>query len=266
MFSYNYSDIPCIGSYSAAKKHYESIKPIRGTTTRPIGKRRATHRTIERVHNGYSASLYDNRVVTWLEDGRIVLDSCGYPTTSTSEFIRALIPRGTAAIVDKKLRYIVDSKSYLIGEGSEACVINLDGTVVSKPNIVHRLSRKRMNEVRKKYSEFITYVKTMQKVLPEVLDATALNSPVITTGGMKTKIGGCLEEKDLEAWGETLTAIYHITSIRKFTPGVGWTWCKGDIYSLVEDAIKTIHSDYLFEEVELPLGVYKKDTNAKYVY
>lgn len=266
MFYYNYSDIPSIRSYSSAKEHYESIKPIRGTTTRLIGKRRATHRTIEQVHNGYSASLYDNRVVTWLEDGRIVLDSCGYATVSTSEFIRALVPRGSVAIVARQLRYIVDGNSYLIGEGSEACVINPDGTVVAKPSIIHRLSRKRMNEMRKKYSEFITYVKTMQKVLPDVLDAAAINPPIKTTGRMKTMIEGCLDEKDLEVWGETLTAIYQITSVRKYTPGVGWTWCKGDIYGLVEDAIKTIHSDYLFEEVELPLGVYKKDTNAKYIY
>jgi len=101
MFAISTDGCRSIHSYAEAKRHYESITPIRGKPNiRPIGQRSKQHMRIDENKNEhghyYSAILYDTECVRWFEDGRIQVRTDIYNTQSTSKFIAAVTPFNTA--------------------------------------------------------------------------------------------------------------------------------------------------------------------------
>lgn len=79
--------------YEQYKAKHDSIKPIRGKTVRPIGKRRKQEESIREVVidgvKGIACHLYNTDCVIYLEDGNILLSSGGYNTHTTRKFIHA---------------------------------------------------------------------------------------------------------------------------------------------------------------------------------
>ena len=97
MYALSTDGLHRIHSYPAAKQHYESITPIRGSTIRPIGKRNKKHmQIVESNHpiNGhyYAAVLYRTECVRWYENGKIQVRCEGWVSQSTAKFIDAVSP------------------------------------------------------------------------------------------------------------------------------------------------------------------------------
>lgn len=75
--------------YQVAKEKYESVKPIRSTTIRPIGNRRRKHEHMEMLSNGDIQFIcYHTPVITVHKDDSFSVAHGGYVTTTTSNFLR----------------------------------------------------------------------------------------------------------------------------------------------------------------------------------
>jgi len=91
-------DLPMIGGVQSAASVYQSVVPIRGTTTRPLANRRAKHYTIDNPETGvYVCKLYGHHVLRYesapdKEGTLLTVNLCGYDTITTRGFIRKLTP------------------------------------------------------------------------------------------------------------------------------------------------------------------------------
>lgn len=87
-------ELPRIPNFAEAERIYNTIKPIRGTTVRPLGNRRAKHYAIEKISDTkYVCTLYGHHVITYTKEtvpgeGTLVgVSLCGYNTQTTRGFI-----------------------------------------------------------------------------------------------------------------------------------------------------------------------------------
>ena len=97
MFAISTDGCHVVRTYNDAKQHYESIKPIRGSSNiRPYGPRNKQHMLIEEgTMDGvpyYAAVLYHTPCVRWFVDGRIQVRTASFNTVSTAKFIYAVSP------------------------------------------------------------------------------------------------------------------------------------------------------------------------------
>ena len=97
MFGISTDGLQRIRDYAAAKRHFDSITPIRGATIRPIGQRSKKHMQIVEGNNErgpyYAAKLYDTECVRWYENGGddMVQVRCGgWTSQSSAAFIGAV--------------------------------------------------------------------------------------------------------------------------------------------------------------------------------
>jgi len=104
-------NLPRIHNFTSAERTYNNIEPIRGTTIRPLGNRRAKHYAIEKISDTqYACTLYGHRVITYTKEtkpgegtlGEISL--CGYDTQTTRGFITRVL--GTDCYSHKGKTYI----------------------------------------------------------------------------------------------------------------------------------------------------------------
>jgi len=103
--------LPRIHNFTSAERTYSNIEPIRGTTIRPLGNRRAKHYAIEKISDTqYACTLYGHRVITYTKEtkpgegtlGEISL--CGHDTMTTRGFITQVL--GTDCYSHKGKTYI----------------------------------------------------------------------------------------------------------------------------------------------------------------
>jgi len=98
-FHIDTSGLRCMDSFAEAQTIFESIKPIRGKTIRPLRKyhRNDRNKVIEKGEDNdglyYVAKLYTSEVVKYYENGLIRINIGGWTTVSTSIFIHALLGR-----------------------------------------------------------------------------------------------------------------------------------------------------------------------------
>jgi hypothetical protein len=104
-------NLPRIHNFTSAERTYSNIEPIRGTTIRPLGNRRAKHYAIEKISDTqYACTLYGHRVITYTKEtkpgegtlGEVSL--CGYDTQTTRGFITQVL--GTDCYSHKGKTYI----------------------------------------------------------------------------------------------------------------------------------------------------------------
>jgi hypothetical protein len=107
----NMNGLPRIHNFTSAERTYSNIEPIRGTTLRPLGKRRDKHYAIEKISDTrYACTLYGHRVITYTKEtkpgegtlGEVSL--CGHDTMITRGFITRVL--GTYCYSHKGKTYI----------------------------------------------------------------------------------------------------------------------------------------------------------------
>ena len=156
-----------VHTYEYAKKLHDSIKPIKGRSpeTRPLGARRDADSYSVRM-NGDAVEFvcYKTPIITYHPDGIIAVKSDGWASVTTHQMLSWVLnldvngSRGggkTVITVPNRDKYLIDSTTTLKLriEGNELVTVD-----AQRPK-GYRINRKRMNEVRSQYSEFIRYMK-----------------------------------------------------------------------------------------------------------
>lgn len=165
--------VPQVWTYAKAKAIYEKSVPIRGRSEefRPLGRRKDVDTYWCRMKQDGSEDiqlmLYQTAVITFKKDGDVVVQTNGYSTQSTHEFINHVLPmvsckgqRNTTVLEIRENKFIVPK--------NKAMTLRMVDNWWTVPEPIdsyeYRLDRKAAKEVRAKYKDFYTYVNSMVKI------------------------------------------------------------------------------------------------------
>jgi len=272
MFAIKHDDaVPTIRTYEQALAHYESIKPIRGKVIRPIGNRRHQHRQILRSQGrgmrGIAARLYATNVVTWYEDGTLVIDHGGYRSASTRQFVENVLPWPVRSF-DNQLLICIEGKEYPIGTEDTALVIKPDGEVISEVCVVHVVNRRALNSVRRKHKGLITYIRGALKLIPDNYEIDMESDRVEDKDRVTIFLKHGLLSNSEESWHKVLKMLLFVSRVWLWRDLQGaqahWKADKKVALRSFDDLLKLAYRHKVFTTVLLPPGEYKKDPNAKY--
>ena len=163
-------------SYDTALKHYNSVKPIRGSSPelRPIGRnRRYKYCEIRKGDNCIEAVLYETPVVRIFKDGRIQLTTGNWLTPSTANFMDAVLPVKFGIVSLDRRRMILSQREFInqdwnryeIPSGDEGLTLqaNEDWSTAMPVNApVHFeyvANRKVLSQIRQRFKPFLDYLK-----------------------------------------------------------------------------------------------------------
>ena len=269
-------DLPILRNYDDALAHWKLIKPIRGRSSdvRPLClfKRNKDHLLIERTTvdgvDAVGCKLYKTNVVTFVSDGRIVIDN-SWPSLSTNNFAGAILGRGAYMrsqggntwIHTLAGQFLVGSELVLKREvrGLVTMLVPVNPT----PSYVHKLDRAKYKQVMAAYKPFISHVRNVAKLLGE--DAKA------QVCGMPPHLLETAANPDREGWGPLIDYLFACSMKAQWqvsSPGVPGGYVRTlDIergLQYLVDAIKTEHAHEIFYKEAVPLGQYKEDTNRRF--
>lgn len=196
-------------SFESAKKHHDSIKPIRGDRLdrRPIGTNRRykhMHIVYDNLSHSVSAILYSTKCVTLFDNGLIKIEHDDYITPTTVSFIEAVLPSQFGKVYKKRRRMIyaepMSGREFVVPD--EGIWLKADenwsGATVFEGEHTHfnekilsrqyeyRADRTVLNGIRAKLRPFLDAVKVMNSMstqytsgemadyFPEVVDAYML--------------------------------------------------------------------------------------------
>lgn len=167
-------------TYADAKRLHDSTKPIRGRSleVRPLGARRDVDTYSVRMRGeNVEFVLYRTPVVTYRPNGDVVVKTDGWSSVSTHQFIEQVlgfrcngVKRNTVLAV-KEANGV--TRKYIIPKNKSVVLGFQDGNwrVAQHDTLYeYRLNRKAANAVRKKYADFINYVKGMVKIRSEMVE------------------------------------------------------------------------------------------------
>jgi len=161
---YNRHKLPTLRSYAEAKHKHETTTPIRGRSTdvRPLGKRRTTWMHITKGENYYAAKLYNTECVIWYENGDIKINSGGWATYTTRDFIACVLPASfRVELLRSEIRihgYRVPKEQGLLLKPDAA---NEMGYKVSSPHqeYTYTINRSKKKEVFNRFKDFRDWLK-----------------------------------------------------------------------------------------------------------
>lgn len=174
----NCAGLPAIDSYQDAKAHFEKVNPIRGraNTVKPLGRNRRytwyliventiANQAENSEYKTYACELYGTKCVEYYPNGDIVLRNGGWQTPTSFAFIGYSIrDLGKMISVSGKWYFINKHNEHYVFKNELHLVKGEDGDYRAKTELQefkHSVNRKAMNAIRKKYSVFINYGKTM---------------------------------------------------------------------------------------------------------
>jgi hypothetical protein len=269
--SANYDDMPSLRNYSDARLFYSRIRPIRGKTIRPLGKRRAQHRHIIEIDNGaaYACVLYNTHCVTFHQDGRVVLDHGGYITTSTAAFMYRVLAGGSVYRQGGEMTVRMCGATHVIPPDG-LTIIN--GEVRNAPLcVVHKINRKKTNAVRARYKDFTTYVVTILKLKNHTIerDEVTTDAPAfynVSSAQSKryaTNMLACAA--DQETWWKAAQMLFQMIG------GSYNRWSKtlvispDQVHSQMTRALLYVYPHEMLDATTLPEGQWKIDAYRTYV-
>jgi len=172
--------VPRVSTYAQAKRTYDKSVPIRGRSieVRPLGKRKDVDtywcRMKEDGSEDIEFMLYRTAVLTFKPDGDIVIQTNGYSTQSTHEFISHVLPVSCRGQRSNTVLGIGDNK-YIVPK-NQAMTLRMVSATLTVPEPIdtyeYRLNRKAAKEVRAKYKDFYTYVNSMLKIRSVIQEPT----------------------------------------------------------------------------------------------
>jgi len=174
--------LPYLYSYEGAKKYHDKIKPLRSGRRmgfKPLGARRDTHMFIrENTEGNLECVCYETAVVTFKQDGGVVVTPGKWPSTFTCAFIEGLLADTSANRTRGTLVLHLNrgTEKYPLKEGMSIELVripvepghagrwevrNAEGVRVWSPN------RAKANSVRARYKEMIGYHKGIVSLLTQ---------------------------------------------------------------------------------------------------
>ena len=178
MGSYNTYDIhPRIQNFAQAKKHYESVVPIRGDKdkTRPLGRNRRYHRTAsiempnpDTVNLMYGWGDSKNPLVQWRSDNTFTVTRPTYANAYDPDNLTFFLPQGKFSWIQGRLFIDVPgNKRYLMSAKEEFNFQMIDGQMfmANKPVAYsYRIKRVPMARVMKEYEPFLDWMQVVLSV------------------------------------------------------------------------------------------------------
>ncbi len=183
---YNSARLPALINYENAKAHYEDVVPIRGRypEERPLGKNRRyqhmqIHKRVRSVEvegdplgkfvTTYACQLYSTDCIEFFPDESIVLRVNSWKGPTTMMFLNYTLENfGRIESASGKWYFVNkggEAFTMPTSRGDELRLHFVDGhgyrPIDCKPEHKYVMRRKEMNRLRKYYSDFIEYGKTM---------------------------------------------------------------------------------------------------------
>ena len=291
--SYGYSrntGIPFLRNYNEAQTKMENTKPIRGGGANggkiALGHRhRVAEFYIEKAQGTDKIECYCYRtpVVTFHPDGNIELNSGGWVSTTTAQFIEDVLP----------IRCRVNQSSMVVGinggeyrfKGHGLMLGWVDGRLSPlnvEPDHVYRVNRKEANNVRKNYEQFSKFFMGMIKLKGE--DSVVSDVEFVRVFGEGDRYGDeirpnllpdvALRNKEqVEAFftdyiesddhAMRYKACLHLMKQfgkRHYWKNMGYSITPEGVKKAMNDMVFARHKDTVFDVVEVPLGTIKKDS------
>ena len=167
-------------TYADAKYLHDTTKPIRGRSpeVRPLGARRDVDTYSVRMSGAnVEFVLYKTPVVTYLPNGDVMVKTDGWNSVSTHQFICQVLG---VKCYGARRNTIMEARSaegdvhkYTIPKDKGITMIHAGGNWrITQFNTIYeyRLNRKAANAVRKKYADFLRYVKGMVSLRSEMVE------------------------------------------------------------------------------------------------
>lgn len=167
-------------TYANAKYVHDKTKPIRGRSPekRPLGERRDVDTYSVRMRGeNVEFVLYKTPVITYLPNGDVVIKTDGWSSISTHQFISQVLG---VRCYGSRSSTIMEVRRSDGGVSKQVVPRNKSVTMVHAGGNWHiteyhtlyeyRLNRKAANEVRKKYADFLRYIKGMVNLRSEMVE------------------------------------------------------------------------------------------------
>jgi len=262
------TDMPQLRSYEQALKHYESIKPIRGSDNlRPIcattNGRRKKHMQIIKRDDAIACRLYNTDVLTFHENGVVEYYSGGYISNTTHAFASSIFNHvyfnTKQSVTEVTIGY---RKTYHVSS-NETFKMKREGDIwvaIDPPkNFEYYLKRKEYNAHRKPLKEFEQHCIRMTKLCDpneKQSDSPYVLPALSERGWFQRERYRQLTNKDTESWGELVPLMLEYARTREVK------WVEGKylikqhfdtqkIKEAINDMVKYAFADELFEEKEV---------------
>jgi hypothetical protein len=317
--TYNSARLPSIVNYAYAKKVFEDAVPYRGRypIEKPLGRnRRYDHMQIhQRIRSievegdplgqfatTYACKLYSTDCIEFFPDESIILRVNSWRGPTTMMFLNYTLQEHIGSVQSES------GKWYFINKGGEAFPMPtganeemhihfVDGHGFRpkncEPEYKYKVRRKEMNGLRKYYSDFIEYGKTMlladgnlgtyQELSEELKGLGFLGnnyignmvyenygeSKKISVPEQRAKLMGMVEEamanNDLEMKYKLMKVIASINCHYRYSSSTQYTDPQKFVM-IFDELIKYHHRDSIFEAVEQEIGKPFRDRNEQYFY
>ena len=267
MYATNITDLPTLYSYEKALRHYESIKPIRGSNNlRPIcatkNGRRKKHMQIIKRKDAIACRLYDTDVLTFYKDGVVEYHSGTWISNSTHSFANGILypyvnfgtRLGNTEVWIKAQTYYVSPKQTFKMKREGDTWVAID----PPRNVEYYLKRKEYNAKRKQLKKFQDHCIRMSKLAdPKESQTVACIREVIHAGRKPRQ--NCRLIYDAICAGDGGTTVAHmLEEIRDYTytdvAAGGWEYVYhfdlDQLKDIISDIVKYAFADELFEKIE----------------
>lgn len=290
-------------TYAQAKERFNSTVPIRGRIVecRPLGNNRryngyTINKNMRAVEDGfvgqwqesYSAKIYSTNAMEWFPDGKLAIKLGRWHGTIIQSVINYTLYPKLGHIQSHNGKWYFQSKTgdsyYLPRSKEQELVIDTESGEVCNPVQEYRrkAKRKEMNEVRKRYANFIEYGTNMLKISTDAFKYNEEEVRTVMGGGDRHQLG----------WSRWTDVKEIATSRSNFLKKIEEFELSGDLslaYTLISVMIKSINywgnsctseqfkksfdevlkyqfKDRVFESEPVEIGKPFFDRNAKYFY
>ena len=273
-------------TYEDALNLLENTKPIRGSGANAgkiaLGYR---HRVAEfyvemNSDKSIDCMCYRTAVVSFKPDGNIIVQNGGWSSITTCMFIEEVLGI-SSRIRDCTVVVMFNGGEYKVT--NELCLKRVDGRLTAlnqEPSYVHRVNRRKANEVRKSYVEFTKFFTGMMKLREGglILDDEYINffGADEDRGGHTVKakmpddvalrseaqvdmLMNLMQSKDPQLMYEASLRIVKQFGARSYWKNMGFRMSPASVKKALDNLIFAKHKDTIFDIEEIPVGVIKKD-------
>lgn len=282
MFGVGYCSLPRIRTFEEAKRHYDTVVPIRGNGcnagVRPFGDRKKTHLEIiklDRPRETYALKMYRTPVLQWRlneagTETEINIYLGGWDTQSTHSILNSALYAGSTRAFDNKTWLDTPAGTFQLNihEDNWCMVEPVLMPLEPKPPTIHRVGRAVMAQKRKELSELRTYIINMDKVRGSVYSVDEAEKALKATEVEVDPLNPEVDPYEATLYLLSLAMPEHIRNY------IRWSSPQNSYYppeikleakamlQALDDLIKRKYRDEIFEEVETRRA--QKDYNGKF--
>jgi len=273
-------------TYADAKYVHDKTKPIRGRSPeiRPLGQRRDVDiYSVRMSGENVEFVLYKTPVITYLPNGDVVVKTNGWSSVSTHQFINQVLG---ISCYGARRNSIMEARSaegdvhkYIIPKDKGITMIHAGGNWrITQFNTIYeyRLNRKAANAVRKKYADFLNYIKGMVNLRSEMVEpkrwarrqkpyavinvtgdeirGAQLKVDMLTWGLMDFLKLDQPEETRHERFGEALAMVLRHCNQNHYNNQIAYKVPADEVLSLVDELLLRAHAQEILVWTELKVG------------